>query len=62
MSEVPTSSVTPPSKESKMTDLSNMRQKWVRASLDILPPPNMKTLIVYRTSIESIDKNSSSRA
>lgn len=59
MSEAPTSSATPPSKKSRMTDLPSMRQKGVRASLDMLPPPNMKNLIVNRASTESPSKNSS---
>merc|ERR1719470_459836 len=59
VSEAPTSSATPPSKKSRMTELPSMRQKGVRASLDMLPPPNMKNLIVNRASTESPSKNSS---
>eukprot|EP00090_Calanus_glacialis_P007812 TRINITY_DN16251_c0_g1_i1.p1 TRINITY_DN16251_c0_g1~~TRINITY_DN16251_c0_g1_i1.p1 ORF type:complete len:1069 (-),score=415.63 TRINITY_DN16251_c0_g1_i1:309-3422(-) len=58
-SEAPTISVTPPSKRGRMTDLPRIRQKGVRASLDMIPPPNMKNLIVNRASIESPSKNSS---
>eukprot|EP00092_Neocalanus_flemingeri_P016972 GFUD01018357.1.p1 GENE.GFUD01018357.1~~GFUD01018357.1.p1 ORF type:complete len:1382 (-),score=385.34 GFUD01018357.1:112-4257(-) len=51
-SEVQAGQATPPSKKKRMTDLPSLRQRGVRASLDLIPPNLNQDVIVNRATME----------
>eukprot|EP00092_Neocalanus_flemingeri_P005808 GFUD01006251.1.p1 GENE.GFUD01006251.1~~GFUD01006251.1.p1 ORF type:complete len:1390 (+),score=406.14 GFUD01006251.1:54-4223(+) len=51
-SEAQVGQATPPSKKKRMTDLPSLRQRGVRASLDLIPPNLNQDVIVNRATME----------